>query len=48
MAAIRHEDTRYEELLMEGVARTEARELVHDDVDQVLQAWLGDDGATGT
>ena len=40
IAAVRHEDTRYEELLMRGVSRAEARELVHDDVDLVLRAWL--------
>jgi hypothetical protein len=40
IAAVRHEDTRYEELLMSGTSRTEARELVRDDVDQVLRDWL--------
>ena len=40
IAAVRHEDTRYEELLMRGVPRAEARELVYDDVDQVLRGWL--------
>ena len=48
IAAIRHEDTRYEELLMQGIARREARELVNDDVDQILHAWLGDDGGADT
>lgn len=43
IAAVRHEDTRYEELLMRGVSRTEARELVHDEVDEVLHAWLAGD-----
>ena len=41
IAAVRHEDTRYEDLLMQGVSRSEARELVRDEVDQVLNAWLG-------
>jgi hypothetical protein len=40
LAAVRHEDTRYEDLLMRGVSRAKARELVHDEVDQVLRAWL--------
>jgi len=39
IAAVRHRDTRYEELLMQGVARTQARELIRDDVDQVLRGW---------
>jgi hypothetical protein len=39
-AAVRHEDTGYEELLMRGISRTEARELVRDDIDQILRAWL--------
>jgi hypothetical protein len=43
IAAVRHEDTRYEDLLMRGVSRTEARDLVHDEVDQVLHAWLAGD-----
>ena len=40
IAAVRHEDTRYEELLMSGTSRNEARELVREDVDQVLCDWL--------
>ncbi|MGH8963369.1 MAG: DUF2293 domain-containing protein [Jatrophihabitantaceae bacterium] len=40
MAAIRHQDTRYEDLLMSGNARSDARELVRDDVDRVTQSWL--------
>ena len=40
IAAVRHEDTRYEELLMRGVSRAEARKLVSEDVDLVLRAWL--------
>jgi hypothetical protein len=43
IAAIRHEDTRYEELLMRGVSRAEARVLVHDEVDHVLRAWRAGD-----
>jgi hypothetical protein len=39
IAAIRHEDTRYEALLMKGVSRSEARDLVRRDVDRVLTSW---------
>jgi hypothetical protein len=40
-ASVRHEDTRYDELLMAGVARWEARERVRDAVDAVLDRWRG-------
>jgi hypothetical protein len=40
IAAIRHEDTRYDTLLMHGVPRAEARELIRGDVDRVLNNWL--------
>jgi hypothetical protein len=40
VAAVRHEDTRYEDLLMQGVPRLEARERVRDDIDEVLRGWL--------
>lgn len=40
IAAVRHEDTGYEELLMSGVSRSEARELVRGDVDRVMHSWL--------
>jgi hypothetical protein len=43
VASIRHQDTSYEDLLMSGVPRADARELVRDDVDRVLNAWLGDE-----
>jgi hypothetical protein len=39
IAAIRHEDTSYEDLLMSGVTRAEARDLVRDDVDRVMASW---------
>jgi hypothetical protein len=39
VASVRHEDTRYDRLLMAGVPRIEARERVRDAVDQVLDAW---------
>jgi hypothetical protein len=38
-AAVRHVDTRYDELLMTGVDRTEARRLVRTEVDRVLDGW---------
>jgi hypothetical protein len=39
IAWIRHEDTDYDELLMTGVDRVEARERVREDVDRTLEAW---------
>jgi hypothetical protein len=41
IAAVRHEDTDYEELLTTGTARLDAREQVRDDVDRILAAWEG-------
>jgi hypothetical protein len=38
-ASIRHEDTRYDELLMSGVSRMQAREQVRGDVQAVLDSW---------
>ena len=38
-AAIRHEDTRYDELLMSGIARETARAEVRDEVGHVLEVW---------
>jgi hypothetical protein len=38
-ASIRHRDTTYDELLMAGMDRNDARELVRDKVAQVLDAW---------
>jgi hypothetical protein len=40
IASVRHEDTGYEDLLMSGVPRLEARELVREDVDSMLRLWL--------
>ncbi|MGZ4665029.1 MAG: DUF2293 domain-containing protein [Frankiaceae bacterium] len=40
IAAVRHEDTDYDELLMSGVPRAEARGRVRADVDRVLGGWL--------
>jgi hypothetical protein len=38
-AAVRHEDTRYDALLMGGVERAEARAEVRDEVTSVLEDW---------
>ncbi len=38
-AAVRHEDTRYDELLMSGVERELARAQVSDEVARVLDGW---------
>ena len=38
-AAVRHEDTRYDELLMTGVEREAARAEVRDEVRRVLDGW---------
>ncbi len=39
VASVRHEDTLYDELLMTGVSRPEARERVWADVDRILRNW---------
>jgi hypothetical protein len=39
VASVRHQDTPYDELLMDGALRAEARERVQDDVDRVLDSW---------
>ena len=38
-AAVPHEDTRYDELLMSGVERELARAQVRDEVARVLDGW---------
>jgi hypothetical protein len=38
-AAVRHDDTPYDELLMTGLSRTEARQRVHPDLQRILDAW---------
>ena len=38
-ASVRHQDTPYDELLMSGIDRSEAREQVRDTVNSVLDAW---------
>jgi hypothetical protein len=39
IAAIRHRHTRYDELLMSGCSRTDARDSIHAAVDRVLESW---------
>jgi hypothetical protein len=39
IASIRHEDTGYGALLMRGVGRAEARDLIRAEVDDVLDGW---------
>jgi hypothetical protein len=39
VAAVRHEDTGYDALLMSGVPRAVARERIRADVDRVLDRW---------
>lgn len=39
VAAVRHEDTRYDDLLMSGVTRAEARDLVRDEIQRVMAGW---------
>ena len=38
-ASVRHRDTSYDELLMSGVERAEARLLVLDEVERILKEW---------
>ena len=39
VASVRHEDTGYDEMLMSGVPRDEARERIRADIDRVLDGW---------
>jgi hypothetical protein len=39
VASVRHQDTCYDQLLMSGVPRTEARQRVRADIDRVLDGW---------
>lgn len=43
-AAVRHRDTRYDELLMAGTDRSTARATVRDEVTAVLDAWRSPGG----
>lgn len=42
VAHIRHTRTGYDELLMRGIDRHDARSLVRDKIDRVLEQWQGD------
>jgi hypothetical protein len=39
VASIRHDDTDYDSLLMSGVGRAEARDLIRPAVDRILASW---------
>jgi hypothetical protein len=39
IAAVRHRHTKYDELLMKGVQRSEAREMVRSRMQDVLDEW---------
>jgi hypothetical protein len=39
VASVRHQDTDYDELLMSGVPREEARVRIRSAIDRVLVAW---------
>ena len=39
IASIRHKHTHYDELLMRGVERSEARWAVQDKIEEVLSSW---------
>jgi hypothetical protein len=41
VASVRHRDTRYDELLMSGYSRQEARWEIEADVERVLDRWRG-------
>lgn len=39
VASVRHVDTEYDELLMRGTERDQARRRVDERIDEVLAAW---------
>lgn len=39
IAAVRHRHTRYDQLLMKGWDRMDARDAVRDDIDRVVERW---------
>lgn len=41
LAHVRHTETQYDELLMRGVDRRDARMIVRDKIDRVLDDWRG-------
>ena len=38
-AAVRHADTAYDDLLMAGSSRADARRRVHGDMQRILDGW---------
>ena len=44
VASVRHSDTGYDQLLMSGIPRAQAREQVRSDIQRVLDVWRGLDG----
>jgi hypothetical protein len=42
IAHIRHQHTNYDELLMSGVPREEARMSIHHEVSEILRRWQGE------
>lgn len=47
VAHIRHRHTRYDQLLMRGYDRGEARASIHRDVDRVLETWRNPGNSVG-
>jgi hypothetical protein len=43
VASVRHSDTGYDQLLMSGIPRAEARDRVRPDIQDVLEAWRSPD-----
>ena len=39
VASIRHRDTSYDDLLMSGITRDQARDQVRDQVTRIIDAW---------
>ena len=39
VASVRHRDTPYDQLLMSGISRDQARDQVHDQVARIADAW---------
>jgi hypothetical protein len=39
IAHVRHRHTRYDQLLMRGYSRTDARDSIREDLDRVLESW---------
>ncbi|MCY1141899.1 DUF2293 domain-containing protein [Actinoplanes sp. Pm04-4] len=48
VASVRHKDTPYDEMLMDGVPREQARARIRDDIDRILEAWRRGGGGSPT